>query len=135
MSLEKFDTRDVNGVRQNKGLRLRGFATLCGAPFYYPIRKDYNLWTGEPLHKDYNLWTGEPLHTKREVTRPTQEMRTRSRILETQEEHSIDHSNLIYIEISEVGLRLIEGCWSFKLSQQWSDGSSQKITFWIIRVG
>ena len=60
MSLEKFDTRDVNGVRQNKGLRLRGFATSSGAPFYYPIRKDYNLWTGEPLH------------TKREVTRPTQ---------------------------------------------------------------
>ena len=60
MSLEKFDTRDDNGVRQNKGLRLRGFATLWGAPFYYPIRKDYDLWTVEPLH------------TKREVKRPTQ---------------------------------------------------------------
>ena len=60
MSLEKFDTRDVNGVRQNKGLRLRGFATKCGAPFYYPI------W------KVYNLWTVEPLHTKQEVKRPTQ---------------------------------------------------------------
>ena len=60
MSLEKFDTRGDNGVRQNKGLRLRGFATLWGAPFYNPIRKDYNLWTVEPLH------------TKREVKRPTQ---------------------------------------------------------------
>ena len=60
MSLEKFDTRDVNGVRQNKGLRLWGFAILCGAPFYYPIRKDYNLWTVKPLH------------IKREVKRPTQ---------------------------------------------------------------
>jgi len=45
-----------------------------------------------------------------EVTRPTREVRTRSRILETQEEHSREHSNLIYNEISEVGLRLIEGC-------------------------
>ena len=60
MSLEKFDTRDVNRVRQNKGLRLQGFATLIGAPFYYPIRKDYNLWTVEPLQ------------SKREVNRPTQ---------------------------------------------------------------
>jgi len=60
MSLEKFDTRGDNGVRQNKGLRLRGFATLWGAPFYYLIRKDYNLWTVEPLH------------TKREIKRPTQ---------------------------------------------------------------
>ena len=60
MSLEKFDTRDVNGVRQNKDLCLRGFATSSGASFYYPILKDYNLWTVEPLH------------TKREVKRPTQ---------------------------------------------------------------
>ena len=60
MSLDKFDMRDVNGVRQNKGLRLWGFATSSGAPFYYPMRKDYNLWTVEPLH------------TKREVKQPTQ---------------------------------------------------------------
>ena len=33
MSLEKFDTQDVNGVQQNKGLRLRGFATSSGAPY------------------------------------------------------------------------------------------------------
>ena len=37
-----------------------------------------------------------PYTPSREVTRPTREVRTRSRILETQEEHSKDHSNLIY---------------------------------------
>ena len=76
MSLEQFDTRDVNGVLQNKGLRLRDFATLCGAPFYYPIRK---VTTCEPV---------SPYTQSREVTRPTREVRTRSRILEAQEEHS-----------------------------------------------
>jgi hypothetical protein len=84
MSLEKFDTRDDNGVRQIKGLRLRGFATKCGAPSYYPIRKVYNLWTVEPLH------------TKREVKRPTQRDENKvSNVKNLKIEHSIDHSNLI----------------------------------------
>ena len=47
MSLEKFDTRDVNGVRQNKGLRLRGFATfLLGVSFF--IQREMNT-TLEPV--------------------------------------------------------------------------------------
>ena len=84
MSLEKFDTRDVNGVRQSKGLRLWGFATKCGAPSYYPIRKVYNLWTVEPLH------------TKREVKRPTQRDENKVSIVKKLKiKHSIDHSNLI----------------------------------------
>ena len=60
MSLEKFDTRDINGVQQNKGLRLQGFATSSVCAFLLANTKVYNLWTVEPLH------------TKRKVKRPTQ---------------------------------------------------------------
>ena len=100
----------VNGVWQNKGLRPRDFATSSGVPFYYPIRKDYNLWIVEPLH------------TKQEVKRPTQRDENKvSIVYKLKRKHSIDHSSLIYLKISEVGLRLFEKFWSFKLSQQWSN--------------
>ena len=58
-SLEKIDTRDVNGVRQNKGLRLQSVATTSWCAFLLPNLE--RITTYEPV-SPYNQW---------EVTRPT----------------------------------------------------------------
>ena len=90
MSLEKLTRGMITEFGKTKAYVSGASQPLLGAPFYYPIRK---VTTCEPV---------SPYTQSREVTRPTREVRTRSRILATQEEHSKDYSNLIYSEISEV---------------------------------
>ena len=98
MSLEKFDTKVVNGVRQSR-------AYVSGASQPRVVRLSYTqlerITTCEPV---------SPYTPSGKSHGQLREMRTRSRLSrDSIKKRSIKHSNLIYIEISEVGLRLFVG--------------------------